>query len=90
MKQPRRAKPQPVSVPVTQPSNDNEGRPDFYTIHLRVDGKELAELDTIVGWMRTDPELQRLRLKIGREKALRYAVGRLIASPPEHVGVGQG
>jgi hypothetical protein len=63
-----------------------EDRPDTTTIHLRLTEEEVADLDKIVGWMREDPALRRLRMKLGREKALRYAVGRVIASPPEHVG----
>ena len=59
-------------------------------IHLRTDPEFRAELDKIVGWMQTDPNLRRLKIKPGREKALRYAVGRLIASPPEHVGAERG
>ena len=59
-------------------------------IHIRTDPEFRAELDKIVGWMQSDPNLRRLKIKPGREKALRYAVGRLIASPPEHVGAERG
>lgn len=59
-------------------------------IHLRTDAEFRNRLDQIVGWMKTDPAFRGLRLKLGREKAIRYAVGRLIASPPEHVGAERG
>lgn len=63
---------------------------DDKTVYLRMDEALSAELDTIIGWMKTDPAVQRLRInKIGRAKALRYAVGRLIEHPPAHVGVGK-
>lgn len=52
---------------------------------LRLADEEIAELDTIAGWMRKDPKIRRLKANIGRPAAIRYAIGRLIANPPEHV-----
>jgi len=62
----------------TQP--ENEDRP----LHLRLSPAEVAELDTIAGWMKSDPQLGRLKLRIDRVKAVRYAIGRCLAHPPEH------
>ncbi len=84
MSKPKKA-PQPPPPPEAEPAPSDE-RP----IHLRTDAEFRNRLDQIVGWMKTDPAFRGLRLKLGREKAIRYAVGRLIASPPEHVGAEQG
>ena len=66
------------------PSNETEAGTDDKPLHLRLSPAEVAELDTIVGWMKSDPQLGRLKLRIGREKAVRYAIGRCLAHPPEH------
>lgn len=67
----------------TQPENTGPGNEDT-TLHLRLSPEEAAELDIIVGWMSLDPKIRRLRARLGREKAIRYAVGYLIENPPEH------
>jgi hypothetical protein len=79
------SKPKKAPQPIPEPAPSDE-RP----IHLRTDAEFRSRLDQIVGWMKTDPAFRGLRLKLGREKAIRYAVGRLIASPPEHVGAERG
>jgi len=59
-------------------------------MHIRLNPEELAELDTIVGWMKRDPKLRRLKSNLGRAKAIRYAIGHIIDNPPAHVESGQG
>lgn len=66
-------------LPTPEPEDDKN-----QTVHLRLDADLRADLETIAGWMRQDPELRRLRVNIGRQKALRYAVGICLAHPPEH------
>jgi hypothetical protein len=64
-----------------------DDRADDKTVYLRVDDELRVELEKIISWMKTDPKVRRLKInKIGRAKALRYAVGHLIEHPPEHVG----
>lgn len=67
------------------PPAPEETEPDT-TLHLRLDKELRGELDIIVGWMEQDPDLRRLRVKLGREKAIRYVIGYAIANPPAHVG----
>jgi hypothetical protein len=59
-------------------------------VHLRLSQEEAAELDKIAGWMKLDPKIRRLKANIGREKAIRYAIGHIIDHPPEHVGAARG
>lgn len=59
-----------------------EGEKD-QTLHLRMDPEFAAELDRIVEWLQKNRQIGRLRVKLGREKALRYAVGHFIDNPPE-------
>ncbi len=63
-------------------------KPEDTPMSVRFSDQELAELDTIVGWMKADPERRRFRGgRIGRGTAIRYAIGHIIDHPPEHVGV---
>jgi hypothetical protein len=64
--------------------NDIQPENEDTTLHLRLSPEEVAELDTIVGWMERDPKIRRLRARLGREKAVRYAIGYLVENPPEH------
>jgi hypothetical protein len=59
-------------------------------VHLRLSREEVAELDKIVGWMKLDPKIRRLKANIGREKAIRYAIGHIIDNPPSHVEAARG
>lgn len=71
--------------PDAEPDTEHPSSP----LHLRMDREFVADLDTIIGWMRTDPAIRRLHTnKIGRAKAIRYAVGRLIDNPPPHITAG--
>lgn len=56
-------------------------------LHLKLSPNEVGELDTIVSWMKADPVIGRLKAKPSRAMAIRYAVGRLLRHPPEHVQV---
>ena len=44
-----------------------------------------AEIEKIIGWMKLDPKIRRLKANLGREKAIRYAIGHIIDNPPAHV-----
>lgn len=62
---------------------ENEDKP-LQPLHLRLSPEEAAELDTIIGWMKLDPKIRRLHDRLGRAKAIRYAIGYIIENPPEH------
>jgi hypothetical protein len=45
---------------------------------LQLTPEDVADLETIVGLMRKDRKIPRLRGRLGREKAVRYAIWRVI------------
>jgi hypothetical protein len=51
-------------------------RPAGYrqSMHIGLDATDLANLDKILGRMKSDPLLGRLKAELGREKATRYAI----------------
>lgn len=55
-------------------------KPAFRRMTLRLDATDEADLDTVLELMRKDPVIRRLRGRLGREKAVRYAIGVLVES----------
>lgn len=55
-------------------------KPALRRMTLRLDATDEADLDLIVEVMRKDPVIRRLRGRLGREKAVRYAIGVLVES----------
>jgi hypothetical protein len=55
------------------------------TLHIKFSPEEVAELDAIVRAMKRDPKFRRLRLNLGREKAVKHAVGHFIDHVLEQV-----
>lgn len=70
----RRTKEKPAEPVAAQPV-----RPGGYrqTIHLGVDATVLANLDAIVEYMKTRPDIACLQADLGREKAARFAITQL-------------
>jgi hypothetical protein len=62
-----------------------EGTKKDTTLHLRMDEEFRGELAIIISWMEADPELRRLKVQLGQEKAVRYAIGQALKHPPPHV-----
>lgn len=80
VKKSRRPRPPP---PREETENETE---NDTTLHLRLDKEFRAELAIIRGWMEADPAIRRLRVKLGQEKAVRWAIGHALLHPPRHVG----
>lgn len=68
-----------------KPESANDNEPAEITLHLKLDAADQARVDIVIGWMRSDPIVGRLRANLGREKAFRYALAHCIAHPPAHV-----
>lgn len=72
-------------TPPPAPKMPSPKTPFNRTLHLRLDPMLVRDLDQIVAWMQSDPMLARLGAASDRGQAIRYAVVRCIANPPEHV-----
>lgn len=55
---------------------------DDQKVHLRLSPEDAQELDRIVRWMAGQRELCRVDKNPSRPKAIRYAIGRLVALLP--------
>lgn len=53
-------------------------KPPHKTLHLAMDAELEGNLDRIVAHMKSHPLLGNLQVKLGREKAARFAVARCV------------
>jgi hypothetical protein len=64
----------------TKRPKDDAKASNHNTIHLAVDDEFASDLARVVAIMQQrNPEFRRCRVRIGRQKAIRYAVGKFLA-----------